>query len=127
MVDWQKGEPQPSLRKRIRQTLEDQPDRLWTPPEMRGELFPDVEFESPEEVGEKEYMASLVGVAQTNAVIHSTMEQLVHEGILDKREFRLDQVAEIAVNEAEYEELIEKWPDDEVYTDRTLYRLAENI
>ena len=126
MVDWEKGEPQPSLRERMVQLLHDQPERVWTPAEMRGELFPNVEVDPSDESSDQEHMISLISVAQTNAVVQSTMETLVDENILDKREFRVDQVAEITVNESEYEELIDQWPDDEVYTDRTYYCLERD-
>ena len=127
MVDWNRGEPQPSLKERMIQALEERPDRIWTPAEMRGELFPDIELETSDDVPPDDRMFSYSTIAQVNAVVHTTMEILVDEGVLDKREFRVDTVSELTVNEAEYEEVMGQLPEDhDVYTDRTYYRLNKS-
>ncbi|MBC9985303.1 hypothetical protein E4P24_02815 [Haloferax sp. AS1] len=127
MVDWQRGEPQPSLRDRIVQLLKDNPEKIWTPAEVRGEIYPEIEWPSSDEMSTEEQTYQLIGVAQKNAVAHYTMETLVDEGILEKREFRIDKIAEVTINEDEYEQVRERLPDDvDVYEDRIYYRLNKD-
>ena len=124
MVDWSRGEPVPSLRERIVQVLEENEGVIWTPAEMRGELFPEVEFPMGSSV-DMEYIMEAQIVSQKNALITSVMESLVDDGILDKRRFRVDTIAEITQNEAEYEQVAEQMDDGPAFDDRIYYRLNE--
>ncbi|GGC49889.1 hypothetical protein [Haloferax sulfurifontis] len=124
MVDWSRGEPVPSLRERVIQVLEENEGAIWTPAEMRGELFPELEFPTGSSI-DVEYIMHAQIINQKTALITSVMESLVEEGILDKRRFRVDTIAEITRNEAEYEQVAEKMGDEAVFDDRIYYRLNE--
>lgn len=126
MVDWDRGEPVPSLRERLIQKLEENEAAIWTPAEMRGELFPDIEYPTGSSI-DVEYIMDAQIVSQKTELITSVMESLVDEGILDKRRFRVDTIAEITQNEAEYEQIAEQVSDDNVFDDRIYYRLNEEV
>lgn len=123
-MKWDEGTEVPSLRSQILELVREDPDRPWILSEFRGEVYPDLEF--PHALDSMEQMGEAMEITRVTAAIEATVEQLVDEGHVEKREFRLDTISMITVNEKEYEEVMSQLPDDaDTMTTQTFYKAAD--
>lgn len=119
---WEEGEVKPSLKDQIINTMEEDPNKLWDAPQLRGELFPDVEM--PDITDMTDFHPDMAGIIQTNSQISAILEILVAEGRIEKREFRVDTISMITINEKEYEQIAEDLSGNPM-TDKIFYKATD--
>ncbi|WP_420182392.1 hypothetical protein ACNO8S_01905 [Haloarcula sp. KBTZ06] len=120
-MDWERGTVQPSLKEEILDIMQSDKDQIWNPAELRGEIYPDLEFPTGG-ISDFENQIEAFGVLRATSTIESLLEVLVAEGKVEKREFKVDSIAMITKNEKEYEEVAKQTEEEDVMTVQTFYK-----